>query len=92
MMSRIQLEREALTQKRLWDHLRKWLLYAAAASSVLVAGICWTFMTSWPYASAVRTAVIILLVLDCIWMMLIARSLKHGRSNIENLLRMAERK
>lgn len=92
MMSREQLEHEALAQKKLWDHLRKWLLYAAVASSVLVAGICWTFMTSWSYAAAVRTAAIILLVLDCIWMLLIVRSLRHGRENIEKLLRMAEQK
>ena len=74
-------------QKILWNRLKQWLRMSMALSSLLVAGIYAAFQTAFPGVAAVR---VVLLAADCIWMLAVTRSLRHGRENIEKLLKLAE--
>ena len=89
-MNRQQLEREAQMQKILWNRLKQWLRISMALSSLLAAVIYAAFQAAFPGAAAVRALLIALLAGDCIWMLAVTRSLRHGRDNIEKLLKMAE--
>ena len=71
-------------QKILWNRLKQWLRMSMALSSLLAAGIYAAFQTAFPGVAAV------LLAADCIWMLAVTRSLRHGRENIEKLLKLAE--
>ena len=89
-MNRQQLRQEAQMQKILWNRLKQWLRMPMALSSLLAAGIYAAFQTAFPGAAAVRILLFVLLAADCIWMLAVTRSLRHGRENIEKLLKLAE--
>ena len=76
-------------QKILWNRLKQWLRMSMALSSLLAAGIYAAFQTAFPGAAAVRILLFVLAA-DCIWMLAVTRSLRHGRENIEKLLKLAE--
>ncbi|MFR2885234.1 MAG: hypothetical protein ACLTCB_02830 [Merdibacter sp.] len=50
---------------------------------LLAAGIYAAFQTAFPGVAAVRVLLFVLLAADCIWMLAVTRSLRHGR-NIES--------
>lgn len=87
MMDKALLEKEAIMQKKCWDNLRKWLLYALAASSIIAACIYFAFSKGMVVAGVIS---VVLLVADVVWMFVILSSLKHGRANIEKLLKLCE--
>ena len=87
MMDKALLKKEALMQKKCWDNLRKWLLYALVASSILAACIYFAFSKGMVVAGVIS---VVLLVADVVWMFVILSSLKHGRANIEKLLKLCE--
>ena len=43
-----------------------------------------------PGTNAGFNLLFVLLAADCIWMLAVTRSLRHGRENIEKLLKLAE--
>ena len=77
-------------QKILWNRLKQWLRMSHGA--LLPAGsrhLC-GISDSVSRRCAVRILLFVLLAADCIWMLAVTRSLRHGRENIEKLLKLAE--
>lgn len=81
---------ELSVQTTLWKRLKKWLQYAMILSSFLIAGL-YAFVQSREPNMIFMVIIMVVLVLDCIWMLLIGRALKHGRENIEKLTQLCQK-
>lgn len=89
-MKKQSYEEEIHAQRMLWNRLRKWLQRSICLSSCLIACIYAAHMQTSTMMNWIERTCIVLLVCDCIWMLLVARSLKHGKQNLEKLMQLCE--